>query len=85
METRLVPPAAIAPHDRSYKDRAWADYSIEELGMWVHLLVKRAQMRSDPDKARKDLYDARNYAAMIQAHLDEADAGVDKAFGPKNP
>lgn len=64
-------PESIVAHAADYKDRAWEDYTIQELGQFVHLLAKRATMRTDPVKRNKDLYDAQNYLNMIQANLDE--------------
>jgi len=66
-------PDQIIKHDSKYNNNAWQDYSIQELGQWVHLLAKRATMRADADKRRKDLTDARNYWLMIGSHLDSLD------------
>jgi hypothetical protein len=51
---------------------AWKDYTLAELAMWVHLLRKRAAMRTEPTKAVKDLKDADNYEAMLRAQLERA-------------
>jgi hypothetical protein len=59
----------IENHETDYKTAAWMNYSIEELGQWVSLLNKRAQHRDNPEKARKDLYDAKNYLRMIEEKL----------------
>lgn len=67
-------PKEIAAHSKEYKPQAWQAYNIQELGMWVHLFAKRAEHRTDSEKRRKDLYDARNYLKMIEAHLDKLDA-----------
>lgn len=56
----------IEKHDQDYKAEAWKNYSIEELGQWVFPLTKRAQHRGNPEKAKKDLYDAKNYLRMIE-------------------
>lgn len=66
-------PETIKAHASDYKDQAWRQYSIQELGNFVHLLVKRSSHRAEPEKRKKDLYDARNYLAMIEAHISEAD------------
>ena len=63
-------PESILPHQPEYKEGAWRDYSLEELGHWVHLFAKRAQHRAIPEKVRKDLYDAQNYLNMMQSQLD---------------
>jgi hypothetical protein len=68
----LREPGAIAPHRADYLPDAWRGWAVWELGCWVHLLTRRAGMRADPRKAEKDLYDARTFAALIQAHLDAA-------------
>lgn len=52
-----------------YKVNSWLKYSIEELGQWVALLVKRADHRTNPDKAAEDLRDAYEYLAMLRAHI----------------
>jgi hypothetical protein len=70
--SNLKEPESIAPHAGDYRPTAWHEYDLRELGAWVHLLVKRAGMRADPEKARKDLADAENYHAMMQAHIDAA-------------
>lgn len=62
----LVDDKMIENHETDYKTAAWMNYSIEELGQWVSLLNKRAQHRDNPEKARKDLYDAKNYLRMIE-------------------
>jgi hypothetical protein len=58
-------------HQKDYKPNAWKNYSIFELGLWVHLLTKRAMHRNNEEKRGKDLYDAQNYLNMMQAKLDE--------------
>lgn len=59
----------ISEHQKDYKPEAWEAYSFAELGEWVHLLSKRAEHRENPEKRKKDLYDARNYLAMMDAKL----------------
>ena len=63
-------PESLEPHKDDYKNRAWENYSMQELGNWVHLLMKRSSHRSNPVKKRKDLYDAQNYLDMMQKKLD---------------
>lgn len=62
-------PESIKPHEDDYKDKSWCEYSLTELGMWVHLLVMRSSHRSNLKKRAKDLYDARNYLAMMDAQV----------------
>ncbi len=57
-----------------YKPGTWRNYDFNELGWFVHLLAKRAQHRSDPEKKAKDLYDAGRYLEMMQAKLSEMSA-----------
>ena len=66
-------PEEILPHAEKYRNRAWQDYEPWELGMWVHLLLTRSWHRKGVEKQQKDLRDARNYLAMLRAHLDAAD------------
>jgi hypothetical protein len=63
-------PEEIKTHAGDYNDRAWEDYSLQELGRLVHLLAKRSTHRARAAKRDKDLYDARNYLRMMEAHLD---------------
>ena len=63
-------PESIFPHKYDYKEGAWTEYSLAELGWFVHLLVQRSSHRSNLEKRRKDLYDARNYLNMMDAQLD---------------
>ena len=55
-----------------YNPGAWEAYTLAELGWWVHLLTKRAEHRSNPEKRAKDLHDASNYLAMMEAKLEAA-------------
>ena len=59
-------PDQIKIYESEFKPDAWKDYTIAELAMWVHLLRKRASMRTNPDKALKDMRDAMNYEAMLR-------------------
>jgi len=68
------PPEEIEEHSKDYYIGSWADYSLQELGDWVHLLHKRATHRTNLEKKEKDLRDARNYWIMMGAWLDEAEA-----------
>jgi hypothetical protein len=65
-------PESCEKHQPDYKANIWKQYSIDELGMWVHLFVKRAFHRDNKEKAKKDLYDAQNYLNMIQSYIDNA-------------
>lgn len=69
-------PESIKQFSSQYKDNAWKQYSLDELGHFVHLLVKRAGHRVDSLKRDKDLTDAQNYLNMMQAHINSAKEGV---------
>jgi hypothetical protein len=58
-------PEQIIPHANDYKNKAWQQYTEEELEWWVRLLTKRAGHRDNEEKRTKDLYDAGNYQAML--------------------
>ena len=62
-------PEQIKEHSEDYKEDAWEDYTAGELGMFAHLLRKRATHRTNEKKAEKDRYDADNYEAMLRAKL----------------
>lgn len=63
-------PKSMQSHEKDYREHAWDEYSIEELGEWVHLLAKRSTHREDAAKRAKDLYDAQNYLNAMQSKLD---------------
>lgn len=65
-------PESIKEYQSKYHKGAWRNYSLQELGMWVHLFVKRASHRADQAKRDKDLTDAQNYLNMMQAYIDDA-------------
>lgn len=75
----LKTPKEILPHSTDYKDSSWRNYSIPELADFVHLLVKRANHRASKEKALKDIYDARNYLAMIKPHIDEMEDFINQS------
>jgi hypothetical protein len=63
-------PESIEEHQPKYKEGKWRTYTLNELGMYVHLLIKRALHRADKIKARKDVTDAQNYLNMMQSQID---------------
>ena len=71
-------PQSIVKDEANYITAAWQDYTLDELGHWVHLLARRAEMRAPGaiEKARKDLTDAQAYLDMAQAHLNAVKARV---------
>ena len=66
---------ALAQHANDYLPDAWRAYSPQELGNWIHLLLKRAGHRKDKAKRAKDIEDAQNYLHMLQSHVDNARLG----------
>lgn len=56
-------------HQKDYKPEIWRQYTLQELGNFVHLFHKRAFHRSNIEKAKKDLYDAKNYLWMMEQKL----------------
>lgn len=66
----VATPDSLKPHQSKYHEGAWKEYTLAELGQWVHLLAKRASHRKNAEKRAKDFDDARNYYAMMGAHLD---------------
>lgn len=65
-----VMPEGLGPHQKDYKPGAWDDYTMAELGYWVHLYTIRASHRNNKEKAKKDLHDARNYLEIMKSKLD---------------
>jgi len=59
----------IEKHQDDYIPAVFLNYSFAELGNWVHNLTKRATHRATPEKKRKDMYDAKNYLAIMGMKL----------------
>lgn len=64
-------PPALWPHRNDFRGEAWREYTLELLGNTVAFFVQRSQQRTNPRKIAKDLYDAKNYLAMMQAHVEQ--------------
>lgn len=62
-------PAGCEEHQSKYRDSSWMEYSLFELGWWVHLFTLRSGHRTDAAKREKDLVDAQNYLDMMQSIL----------------
>lgn len=66
-------PEQIKEHSNKYKYKSWEEYTLAELGNWIHNLVKRAGHRSEneagSEKAEKDLEDAENYLEMMRSKI----------------
>lgn len=60
----------IEKHSADFQPQIWKQYTMQELGSWVHLLTKRAEHRANVEKRAKDFYDAQNYLDMMQLKLD---------------
>ena len=56
---------ALKENQPKYHEKAWQDYTEQELEWWVKLFRKRADHRKDPEKRAKDLQDAKNYELML--------------------
>lgn len=70
-------PKELLQHEDKYLPQAWEQYTLAELGWWVHLLTKRASMRSTQEGKDKDLLDASNYLKMMLAKVeDEKNASI---------
>ena len=69
-DVRAKTPESLSKHVKDYQYRSWDNYTIQELGAFIHLLCKRAKHRSNKQKTEKDLYDAQNYMNMMQSKLD---------------
>lgn len=68
MTNRNTPDIA-EPHAHKYQSDAWQAFTVAELAMWSHLLRKRAEMRTSPDAAVKDLEDAAVYESLMHAKI----------------
>lgn len=64
-------PEQIKQHSDKYKNGSWEDYTPEQLAHWVINMGIRATHRSNREKARKDIEDARTYLSMLEAWLEE--------------
>lgn len=58
-------------HAKDYKRHAWDQYTIMELGNWVHNFVKKSEQRANKVKATKDLHYAKNYCFMMEQKIKE--------------
>ena len=69
--TKATGGSRLVEEHRAY---AWQVYSIQELGQWVHLLVKRAGLRvpKDGDKIAEDLLEAEEYVEKMREHIAHA-------------
>lgn len=56
-------------HQPDYYQNSWEEYTFQELGNIIGFFAKRATHRAKEEKLRKDLYDAKNYLAMMEAKL----------------
>lgn len=65
------PAKALDPRFKS-KGAEWKQYSPEDLGDWVKLLLKRADMRVDQADRQRDLDAAQMYFDMLGEHLKAA-------------
>ena len=61
----------IEAYDNDYTPDAWKNYTMAELGQWVHLLYVKAGHRTNGTKRQKDIQDAKNYLEMMRRKLEE--------------
>jgi len=60
-----------------YEGGSWhADYTLQELGNWVHLLDKRAKHRFKKEEKIKNLTNARNYITIMEAMLNDTEESL---------
>jgi len=66
-------------HKPDYKPKAYEAYTITQLGGIVEFFAQRASHRTNEEKKRKDLYDAKNYLWMMEQKLRKkcSDLGID--------
>ena len=64
-------PECIEKYQEDYKEGTWKDYTYSQLGYWVELLMIRASHRANDERRDKDINDARNYLAIMQAKINE--------------
>ena len=81
----MATPEQIKEHAPKYKDGSWRLYSFEELAQWVQLFSKRATHRSEFEKIQKDLTDAENYLAMMNAKFEEFKGQILEQYETLNP
>ena len=81
----MATPEQIKEHANRFKDGAWRLYTFEELAQWVQLLSKRATHRTELEKIQKDLTDAENYLAMMNAKFEEFSAQIYEHYNTQNP
>jgi hypothetical protein len=77
-EADLETPKEITGHQGKYHADAWMEYTPQELGNWIHLLIKRSTHRTSGEKALKDATDASNYLSMLKSHVDAALRNADE-------
>jgi hypothetical protein len=68
-------PANIQPHQSKYQPDAWQEYTLLELGSWVHCLAQRAAHRRERAQRTNDLEEAQNYLDMMRARLNALQTG----------
>ena len=81
----MATPEGIKKYASRFKAGAWRNYSFIELAQWVELLTKRATHRSELEKMIKDLDDAENYLAMLNAKLAEERLAILQKHHESNP
>lgn len=85
IENKMETPERIREHSAKYMHGAWRNYDFEELAQWISLLSKRATHRTELAKKVKDLDDAENYLAMLNAKFDELHQAIMKHHYDTHP
>jgi hypothetical protein len=68
-------------HMKDYRKDIWKEYTVEELMWWVLNLTRRSTHRKNIAKAKKDLYDAKNYLWMLEHAIeDDINNGTSKVI-----
>jgi len=73
-------PDSIKSISENFVDNSWKNYTIAELGQWIYLLIKRANLETNKLKASNDIMLAQNYLNMIQVHVDASFLGLDDRY-----
>lgn len=56
---------SLKKHQKDYKEKAYENYTENDLLWFTYLLLKRSTHRMKKEKAEKDVYDATSYLKMI--------------------
>jgi len=57
--------AGTKKHEHKFKEDAYLNWTFEEFGKWIDLLIKRVDMRTTIAGRNKDLEDIQNYLELM--------------------